>query len=98
MAPTQGELVLAQNKVYVDSSNRQARNKAKIAQDEKELEELMKQTKGDSEETEEDQEVEEQEEETTQEEPQVETKEDDDKLDREEKTFKKRYGDLRRHM
>lgn len=88
---------MAQNKVYVDSSNRQARNKAKIAQDEKELEELMKQTKGGSEETEE-QEVEEEQEEETQEEPQVKAEEDDDKLDREEKTFKKRYGDLRRHM
>lgn len=90
MAPTQGELVLAQNKVYVDSSNRQARNKAKIAQEEKELEELMNQTQ---EEPQEKEQVEEEVEET----PQEETQE-DEKLDREEKTFKKRYGDLRRHM
>ena len=92
MAPTQGELVLAQNKVYVDSSNRQARNKAKIAQEEKELEELMNQTQGNPQE-EEVEEVEEEPEETLQEETQ-----EDEKLDREEKTFKKRYGDLRRHM
>lgn len=81
---------MAQNKVYVDSSNRQARNKAKIAQEEKELEELMNQTQ---EEPQEEEQVEEEVEET----PQEETQE-DEKLDREEKTFKKRYGDLRRHM
>lgn len=91
MAPTQGELVLVQNKVYVDSSNRQARNKAKIAQEEKELEALMNQTQEEPQEEEE--QVEEEVEETLQEETQK-----DEKLDREEKTFKKRYGDLRRHM
>jgi len=84
---------LAQQKVYVDSSNRQARNKSKIEQDEKELEELMKQAKGEEPEKEEQEEVQE-----VAQEPKEEPQEEDEKLDREEKTFKKRYGDLRRHM
>lgn len=77
---------MAQDKVYVDSSYSQARNKAKIEKEEKELEELMNQAKG-----------EEPEEEELEEKPQEEPEEDKE-LDREEKTFKKRYGDLRRHM
>jgi len=94
---------LAQEKVYVDSSYRQARNQAKREKEEKELEELMKQMGGTEEETlEEEEQVEEVEE--SQEEPEVveekeEPQEEEEKeLSREEKTFKKRYGDLRRHM
>ena len=71
---------------------------ARMDKDEKELEELMKAQYGSEEEVEEVQE-----EET--EEPIVEAKEveevedeSDEKLSREEKSFKKRYGDLRRHM
>ena len=68
---------------------------ARLDQDEKELEELMKAQAGDS-----DEEVEEVTEDST-EEVEVEVKEDeaeDEKLSGEEKSFKKRYGDLRRHM
>ena len=84
---------MAQEKVYVDSSYRQARNKAKIEQEEKELEELIKQAQG----VEEPEEEEPKEEEKPQ--PKEEPKEEpEEELSREEKTFKKRYGDLRRHM
>ena len=84
---------MAQDKVYVDSSYSQTRNKAKIDKEEKELEELMKQMQEPEEEPEEEEEKPEEEpKEKPQEEPQEEP------LDREEKTFKKRYGDLRRHM
>lgn len=67
---------------FVDSSYN--KNRQRIEQEEKELEELMKET---SEETEE-------EEVKAEEVPE----EDDSKLTGEEKSFKKRYGDLRRHM
>jgi len=97
---------LAQDKVYVDSSYRRAKNQSKIEQDEKELEELLKQSKGEDDKPEEESKEEPQEEpqeENKEDEPEVkeskEDEEDEDKeLDREEKTFKKRYGDLRRHM
>lgn len=67
-------------------------NRKRIEDDEKELKELMGQT--------------ETEEETSEEEPavveevkeEVEDKEEDKSLSREEQTFKKRYGDLRRHQ
>lgn len=81
---------MAQEKVYVDSSFSRSKNQSKIEQDEKELEELMKQNKG------EEQEEKEELQEEPKEEPQEEVE--DKELDREEKTFKKRYGDLRRHM
>lgn len=84
---------MAQDKVYVDSSYRRSKNQARIEQEEKELEALMSKT---SEEVEEETQKEEVQEET-QEEP-VETKPEDKELNAEEKTFKKRYGDLRRHM
>jgi hypothetical protein len=67
---------------FVDSSYN--KNRQRIEQEEKELEELMKEA---SEETEE-------EEVKAEEVPE----EDDSKLTGEEKSFKKRYGDLRRHM
>ena len=67
---------------FVDSSYN--KNRQRIEQEEKELEELMKET---SEETE-------KEEVKAEEVPE----EDDSKLTGEEKSFKKRYGDLRRHM
>ena len=95
---------MAQETVYVDSSYRQQRNKAKIAKEEEELEKLMKQMQGvqeeDAEEPEEEQEeVQEKVQEEPKEKPESKDEEEDDKeLSREEKTFKKRYGDLRRHM
>jgi chromosome segregation ATPase len=75
---------LAQEKVYVDSQFSRSKNQSKIEKDEQELEELMKQAKGE--------EPEEEPQEKLQEEPQ------EEQLNAEEKTFKKRYGDLRRHM
>lgn len=94
---------------FVDTSYTQARRKARIEQEEKELEELMKAQGGGSDE-------EEQEESNGKglDDRQVQTKgsskqeeantegeaseEDDSELSPEEKSFKKRYGDLRRHM
>ena len=71
---------------------------ARLAKDEKELEELMKGRTNVSKDTEEVDDTEE-EEDVVEAEPQVEEDEEDDsKLSREEKSFKKRYGDLRRHM
>lgn len=69
-------------KVFVDSAY-SSRNKKRIEADEKELETLMKRP----EEPEEEPEV-------KQPEPEVEA----EPLDAEEKTFKKRFGDLRRHL
>lgn len=85
---------MAQNKTYIDSSYRRSKNQARIEQEEKELEALMGKAKEPEQEPEEEQEEVQEE---AQEKP--EPKEDDDEnLSREEKTFKKRYGDLRRHM
>lgn len=76
-------------KVYVDSAF-SSRNRKRIEADEKELEELMGKAKApenDEEEQEEDQEV------------KAKTKEvEEEPTDPEEKSFKKRYGDLRRHF
>ena len=95
---------------FVDMSPRQQRNRAKLEREEKELEELMKaqtggevpdeeqEAKSDSERPEA---TEVQETSSTKQEEtntQVETQEDDSELNAEEKSFKKRYGDLRRHM
>ena len=69
---------------------------ARLDKDEKELKELMKGRTNVSKDTEE---VDDTEEDVVGAEPQVEEDEEDDsKLSREEKSFKKRYGDLRRHM
>lgn len=76
-------------KVYVDSAF-SSRNRKRIEADEKELEELMGKAKApenDGEEQEEDQEV------------KAKAKEvEEEPTDPEEKSFKKRYGDLRRHF
>ena len=76
-------------------SNYEARQ-AKLKKDEEEIAELLKaQSEGNQEE------IEEQEEEQTEEikvEATKDEEEDDSNLSREEKSFKKRYGDLRRHM
>ena len=70
---------------------------ARLDKDEKELEELMKGRTNLAEETEEENGTDEEE---AEEAPEVkeDAEEDDSNLSREEKSFKKRYGDLRRHM
>ena len=84
---------MAQDKVYVDSNFRRSKNQARIEKEEKELEALMNRT----EDTQED--VQEDVQEESQEQPQETVEATEDKeLNAEEKTFKKRYGDLRRHM
>jgi len=78
--------------VMIDPNFR--KNRQRIEQDEKELEELMK-----GEATEEEEVTEEgQEEEAKVKEPEVEEEVDDKDLSKEEQTFKKRYGDLRRYQ
>jgi len=96
--------------VHINSASH-ARNEARIKQDEEELKELMKQARAakgikDEEDTEDKPSSEEPEAEPVQaesdteqkEEPKAEAQEDDSKLSAEEKNFKKRYGDLRRHQ
>ena len=96
--------------VHINSASH-ARNEARIKQDEEELKELMKQARAakgitDEENTEDKPSSEEPEAEPVQaesdteqkEEPKAEAQEDDSKLSAEEKNFKKRYGDLRRHQ
>ena len=96
--------------VYVNSASH-ARNDARIKQDEEELAELIKQAKAakgiiDEEDTEDKSSSEEPEAESVQaesdtkqkEESKAEAQEDDTELSAEEKNFKKRYGDLRRHQ
>ena len=93
------------------NSKSHARNDARIKQDEEELKELMKQARAakgitDEESTEDKPSSEEPEAESVQaesdteqkEEPKAEAQEDDTELSAEEKNFKKRYGDLRRHQ
>jgi hypothetical protein len=87
------------------------RNQARIAADEAELEEIKRRMRGESDETEEETvEAEPRSESSTpeavqaesntqqKEKPKAEAQEDDDDLSAEEKTFKQRYGDIRRHM
>jgi hypothetical protein len=74
-------------KVYVDSNFSHSRNRKRIEADEKELEELMGKSRTPEEEQEEEQEVV-----TKAQESEPEP------TDPEEKSFKKRYGDLRRHL
>lgn len=74
---------------FVNTDSRNTAFKKRIEEDEKELEALIKQRKGEV--TEEEKE----------EEPKAEAKpeaEPEEKLSAEEQTYKKRYGDLRRHM
>ena len=93
------------------NSKSHARNDARIKQDEEELKELMKQARAakgitDEEDTEDKPSGEEPEAEPVQaesdteqkEEPKAEAQENDTELSAEEKNFKKRYGDLRRHQ
>ena len=70
----------------VIESRTHQRNAARVAREEAELAELIKQSQGKTEEAEPDVEQEA--------EPEVEAK----PLDREEETFKKRYGDIRKHL
>jgi len=83
--------------VMIDPNFNNRKNRQRIEQDEKELEELMKAESSEEEEVVEDEEVEE----DTSEVKPVETEEveeEDTSLSKEEQTFKKRYGDLRRHQ
>ena len=73
---------------FVDSSYN--KNRQRIEEEEKELEELMKEVSGEEEEKTES--------ETKEVKAEEVPEEDDSKLTGEEKSFKKRYGDLRRHM
>ena len=72
---------------------------ARMKKDEEELAALMAEQNGETVETAEEEEVEEAVEEVTEEPVESEEEEEsDENLSREEKSFKKRYGDLRRHM
>lgn len=88
------------DKTMINTSYTQEKRKKKIEQEEKELEELLKQSKNKPEEEEvvvEDS-TKTEEKNPEEEKPKAEEKEDkEDDLSSEEKTFKKRYGDLRRH-
>ena len=75
---------------FVTTDSRNTAFKKRIEEDEKELEALIKQRKGEAPETEEEAPKAE-----AKAEPEAETEE---KLSAEEQTYKKRYGDLRRHM
>ena len=96
---------MSDNRTMINPHYNNPRRQARIEREEKELEELMK--KGREPQVEEDDEEEEVQEEETQEvkeppkkkeeEPKEEEDGDDEGLSAEEKTFKKRYGDLRRH-
>lgn len=88
---------------FVDMSSRQQRNRAKLEREEKELEELMEaQRRGEPAPTPSTDYVEEEPEQEAAETSDVvednQTEEDDSHLNAEEKSFKKRYGDLRRHL
>ena len=89
---------------FVDSSYNRKRRQAQIEKEEKELQDLMAQQKGETSEepsSEEPEDTEVQAEDNTQQEEanvEVEAQEDDSKLNAEERSFKKRYGDLRKHM
>jgi hypothetical protein len=78
---------------FVDRGFNHARKKARMEEEEKEIAKLEAEARG------EEVEGKEEEEQVASSEPQEEvTEEDDSNLSREEKSFKKRYGDLRRHM
>jgi len=86
---------MADTKTFVDRGYNHARKQAKMEQEEKELAELQAKINGEVVE-----EQEEEEEEVTQEEAVEPTQEEDgpEPTSAEERSFKKRYGDLRRHM
>lgn len=82
--------------VMVDPNYNNRKNRKRIEEDEKELEELLKATQGEEESEEEEQDAE-----VTETKADVDTDDSDvgeEDLSSEEKTFKKRYGDLRRHL
>ena len=84
--------------VMVDPNYNNRKNRKRIEEDEKELEELLKSTQGDQEEETEEKE---QDAEVTETEADADTDNSDageGDLSSEEKTFKKRYGDLRRYL
>ena len=101
--PELGNVETQKNAGYVDMSPRQARNRAKIEREEKELEALLNGTANEDEEESDGEGLEEPEVQakgdTKQEEakPKEEAQEDAG-LTAEEKSFKKRYGDMRRHL
>jgi hypothetical protein len=78
---------------YIDRGFNHAKKRMMLEEEEKEIARLEAQQRG-----EEVQEEEEAPAKTSTEKPQVEDQEDDSNLDPEERSFKKRYGDLRRHM
>ena len=86
---------MADTKTFVDRGYNHARKQAKMEQEEKELAELQAKMNGEVV-----QEQEEEEEEVTQEEAVEPTQDEDgpEPTSAEERSFKKRYGDLRRHM
>ena len=87
---------MADNKTFVDRGYNHARKQAKIEQEEKELAELEAEVRGEVQEEEVEEPQEEVQEEVAVE--KVETPEEPEPTSLEEKSFKKRYGDLRRHM
>jgi hypothetical protein len=87
---------MADTKTFVDRGYNHARKQAKMDQEEKELAELEKKMRGES--TEEVEEEEEVVQEVTQEPEQAQEEEEAEPTSAEERSFKKRYGDLRRHM
>lgn len=78
---------------YVDRGFNHAKKRMMLEEEEKEIARLEALQRGEEEEEEEEVPVQ-----TLQEKPPVEDQEDDSSLDPEERSFKKRYGDLRRHM
>lgn len=84
-------------KVYVDSNFSHSRNRKRIEADEKELEELMGKSKAPSSQAPSSQ-ASEQEQEEEQEVVAKAQESEPEPTDPEEKSFKKRYGDLRRHL
>lgn len=89
---------MADTKTFVDLGYNHGRKQAKLEQEEKELAELEAKLRGEV--VEEEEEQEEEQEEETQEEAVEQTQEEEEPepTSAEERSFKKRYGDLRRHM
>ena len=99
-----------ETKLIQTTSASHQRNAARVKRDEEELEALLKQARGETDETEEAVEAKPSSEDPVEpkvqtesstkqeEEPEGEAQEDDAELSGEEKTFKQRYSDIRRHM
>jgi len=88
---------MSDTKTMINPSYSRARKQSKIEQEEKELEELLKQNNEPEEEEVQEEQEEEQKEQPEVQETQEEAEEPKEKLSKEEETFKKRYGDLRRY-